>query len=138
MLELDQWPTSRLLLTAARLVENAWNRELSESGLTYAGLTVLTALALHAHTKAELARTIQVQPQTIGRILDGLEHRGLIARIPTRFNQKKQLFALTPAGQHVLAHTVDTERRILPEDLLVAQKLRHLLQDLVTQLNRRR
>ncbi len=33
MSDLDQWPTSRLLLTATRLNENAWNRELDGSGV---------------------------------------------------------------------------------------------------------
>lgn len=33
MLDLDQWPTSRRLLTAARLVENAWNKELDDNGV---------------------------------------------------------------------------------------------------------
>lgn len=138
MLDLDQWSTSRLLLTAARLVENAWNKELTDSGVTYAGLTVLIAVSLQGNTKAELARKVHVRPQTMGRILGRLEHHGFIARVSTQSGQKEQLFTITSAGHNVVTQTAGTEQRIWRDNLLLHQKLRQLLQDIITQLTRQR
>ena len=40
----NQWPTNRLLSTAARLVEHAWNESLASLGITHAGVMVLDVL----------------------------------------------------------------------------------------------
>ena len=41
---MHDWPTGRLLSTAARLVEHAWVEALEQLGLSHAGLIVLHVL----------------------------------------------------------------------------------------------
>ena len=45
MPDMRLWPTGRLLSTAARLLEHAWNEKLNDIGLNYAGLITLDVLA---------------------------------------------------------------------------------------------
>ena len=57
MPDLEQWPTGRLLTTAARLVEHAWNERLVDIGVTHAGIIALGVLADQgALTQAGLAQ----------------------------------------------------------------------------------
>lgn len=136
--DFDQWSTSRLLLTATRLVENAWNKELAGIGITHAGLTVLIVITLQgAGTQAEIARSVRVQPQTMTRILDNLEYKGLVVRVQTSFAHKRQLFAITPAGSKVLTRNAETEQTILPQDMLSDRKLREYLKQTIDELARR-
>ncbi|MBG6181981.1 MarR family winged helix-turn-helix transcriptional regulator [Arthrobacter sp. CAN_A1] len=138
-LDLDQWSTSRLLLTATRLVENAWSKELADFGITHAGLTVLVVITLQgAGTQSEIARSVRVQPQTMIRILDNLEYKGFVARVQTSVNQKKQLFAITPAGSKVLHSTAEMEQNILPRDQLPDGSVRRYLQQAIAELTRPR
>lgn len=44
MPDLNDWTTPRLLSTAARLIEHAWNERLAVLGLTHAGVIVLEVL----------------------------------------------------------------------------------------------
>lgn len=60
MPDLEQWPTGRLLTTAARLVEHAWNERLVDIGVTHAGVIALGALADQgAMTQASLAQIVR-------------------------------------------------------------------------------
>ena len=65
MPHLEQWPTGRLLTTAARLVEHAWNERLVSIGVTHAGVIALGVLETQgAMTQANLAQLVRVQAQT--------------------------------------------------------------------------
>ena len=50
MPDMRLWPTGRLLSTAARLLEHAWNEKLNDIGLNYAGLITLDVLAANGPT----------------------------------------------------------------------------------------
>lgn len=64
MAELEEWSTSRLLTTAARLVDHTWNKRLLDIGITHAGYTTLGVLSRQGTmTGAKLA--VHVQPITI-------------------------------------------------------------------------
>ena len=68
MSDLEQWSAARLLVTARRLVENAYNAELAGLQLTHAGLTILSVLASEgAFTQIQLAEELKVQSQTLGK-----------------------------------------------------------------------
>ena len=81
MPELNDWSTSRLLTTAARIVEHSWNEKLLSIGITHAGLTTLGVLEREGTlTGVRLAQLFHVQAQTVGRTLDRLVKRGLVTR----------------------------------------------------------
>ena len=73
----NQWPTNRLLSTAARLVEHAWNENLASLGITHAGVMALDVLRSEGSmTQAQLAHQVRVQAQTMGKTL----HRYQVAK----------------------------------------------------------
>ena len=77
----NQWPTNRLLSTAARLVEHAWNENLASLGITHAGVMALDVLHSEGSmTQAQLAHQVRVQAQTMGKTLHRLEVHGHITR----------------------------------------------------------
>ena len=77
----NQWPTNRLLSTAARLVEHAWNEELASLGVTHAGVMALDVLhSKGSMTQAQLAQEVRVQAQTMGKTLHRLEAHGVPRR----------------------------------------------------------
>jgi MarR family transcriptional regulator, organic hydroperoxide resistance regulator len=83
MPDLNNWPTPRLLSTAARLVEHAWDENLAGAGLTHAGFIALEVLdAQGPMTQARLAGAIRVRAQTIGKTLARLEAHGHVTRVP--------------------------------------------------------
>jgi DNA-binding MarR family transcriptional regulator len=106
-----QWPTGRLLSTAARLVEHAWVQALDSLGLTHAGLIVLHLLADGAKSQTELARLARVQTQTMSRTLDRLEREGLIGRIRDERDARRHLVTRTDAGTAAwqLARTLESD-----------------------------
>ena len=66
----DDWPTGRLLSTAARVVEHAWSARLEQLGLTHAGLVALHLLQEGPRSQTDLARAGRVQLQTMARTVD--------------------------------------------------------------------
>ena len=69
---MHDWPTGRLLSTAARLVEHAWVEALEQLGLSHAGLIVLHVLGPGPLSQTELAKVARVEAQTMSRTLEGL------------------------------------------------------------------
>jgi len=70
-----QWPTGRLLSTAARLVEQAWNARLREHGVSHAGMIVLAGEILDGRPDQEPLRAIDivVRRNAFGRQVDSFE-----------------------------------------------------------------
>lgn len=115
------WPTGRLLSTAARLVEHAWAARLAQQGLTHAGLVTLHALVEgQSLSLAALATRCQVTPQTMTRTLDRLERDGLVQRRRSGADRRRVVVRLTPAGER--AH-------LAASDMAAAEP--HLLGDVV-------
>lgn len=100
--ELREWPTGRLLSTAARLVEHAWDEHLSAFGLTHSRLVVAHLLSAAPATQRELARGSGMQEQTMGRILRGMEENGQVARVRDTVDRRRTVVTLTPAGRTAL------------------------------------
>lgn len=102
-MDIAQWSTNRLLNTAARLSANRENERLRRLGTTHAGLLTLKVLGRrNSINQVELARELHVQAQTIGKLLERLENRGLIERTKSADDRRVFFVSLTPAGEQIL------------------------------------
>jgi DNA-binding MarR family transcriptional regulator len=135
MPNLNEWSTSRLLTTAARLVDHAWNERLLDIGITHAGYTTLGVLSREGTmTGARLALAVHVQAQTIGKTLEKLERQGFISRIRDTRDRRSQRITITEAGLMALARAQDIERSLMTGEGLESEELRGLLRDIVVEL----
>lgn len=132
---MERWPTVRLLSTAARLVELAWNEKLSSIGLTHAGVIAMEVLAVKgALSQAALAQIVRVQAQTMGKTLARLESHGHISRVRSQSDRRSHLVTLTEAGEAALARAVELEREVLGPVPVDSGRLRQELLTLVRDL----
>lgn len=116
----DEWVTGRLLVTAARLVEHAWNARLRADGVSHAGLIVLSTLGAGPCSQRELAADQHVTEQTIGRTIAHLESTGHVIRRADPDDRRRRLVGLTESGQALLTDMFDTGER-LTDDILRAE-----------------
>lgn len=99
---LHTWPTGRLLSTASRLVEHAWDEALTHFGLTHSRLVVAHLLRDEPATQRDLARRSGMQEQTMGRILRGMEENGQVVRERDAADRRRSVVTLTPVGRSAL------------------------------------
>lgn len=111
---MSDWPTGRLLSTAARLVEHAWADALETQGLTHAGLIVLHLLDSGALSQKDLAARARVQTQTMSRTIERLEREGFVRRQPDATDRRRQLVTRTDTGRAVWERTRSLEAQIFP------------------------
>jgi DNA-binding MarR family transcriptional regulator len=138
MPDMDLWPTGRLLSTAARLLEYAWNEKLNHLGLNHAGLIALDVLAANGSmTVSALARIVRVQAQTIGKTLTRLESHGYVRRRVDLSDRRSQVVSITDAGNMVREQARDLERSVLAGAAVDNGKLRAELQTIVLVLGTR-
>lgn len=136
MPDMELWPTSRLLSTAARLVELAWNDKLRPLGLTYPAVLTLDAVATSGPiTPGDLARSVRVQAQTMGPLLSRLESRGFVRREPNRFDRRSQLISITDLGLTLLEQSHRQENNVLAAINLDSEDLREELLAIVRHTN---
>lgn len=117
--DLADWSLGRLLSTAARRVEHAWNQTLAERELTHAGLLVLHALSSGPATQRELARASRVEEQTMARVLDRLERTGHVSRTRDPADRRRRIVTRTSLGDRTFADLADSD----VADRLVARSL---------------
>ncbi|WP_298252065.1 MarR family winged helix-turn-helix transcriptional regulator [uncultured Arthrobacter sp.] len=135
MSELEEWSTSRLLTTAARLVDHAWNERLLDIGITHAGYTTLGVLSRQGTmTGAKLALAMHVQAQTIGKTIEKLERENFISKIRDSIDRRSQRITITPAGIDALARAEDIERTLMVGAGLESFDLRKLLHGIIGEL----
>ena len=113
--EIDDWPTGRLLSTAARLIERRWNDALAEIGLSHAGLIVLHLLEEGPLTTGDLARRARVQAQTMTRTVEHLERDGCVRRVADRSDRRRRVVERTPEGERRFASVWGIEARLFPD-----------------------
>ena len=135
MPDIRLWPTGRLLSTAARLVEHAWNEKLGDIGLTHAGVIALDVLAANGPmTQSSLAQIVRVQAQTIGKTLMRLEAHGYVSRQRSQSDRRSQVVSITGAGTSAREQARDLERTVLATADVDTDMLRAELQTIVRAL----
>lgn len=135
MPDMELWPTGRLLSTAARLVEHAWNEQLASIGVTHAGVIALEVLAGHGTmTQAQLAQIVHVQAQTMGKTLSRLETYGHIERSRSSQDRRSHRVSITDHGRSVLASAQELENSLVPGGQLSSDDLRSKLQSVIKSL----
>jgi MarR family transcriptional regulator for hemolysin len=89
-----------LLHEVARLMKRRFERHARGSGLTRAHWQVLARLSLHEGiNQSGLAELLEVEPITLGRIVDKLQIFGLVERRPDPSDRRVWLLHLTPAAR---------------------------------------
>ncbi|BAS12403.1 hypothetical protein AHiyo8_07060 [Arthrobacter sp. Hiyo8] len=125
MPDLNDWTTPRLLSTAARLVEHAWNEKLAVLGLTHAGVIALEVLdAEGAMVQARLSTKVQVRAQTMGQTLSRLEAHGHITRERSRLDGRSQRVAVSESGRTALVQARALDRNLTPGVEVGVEELR--------------
>lgn len=131
----SQWPTNRLLSTAARLVEHAWNERLASLGITHAGVMALDVLGSQGGlTQARLAQEVRVQAQTMGKTLHRLEIHGHVTRSRSVSDRRSHLVVITDEGRRVLQEATRLEEDLLGDGSMSDEQLRAALAHIVTTL----
>jgi DNA-binding MarR family transcriptional regulator len=116
MPDLMNWTVPRLLSTAARLSEHAWNARLAALNLTQAGVIALEVLnAGGAMSSAQLAKRIRVQGQTMGRTLARLEAHGHVVRQRSGTDRRTQLVSISEEGLQALEEAARLERSLVSD-----------------------
>lgn len=134
---LADWPTGRLLSTAARLVEHAWVEALDKLGLTHAGMIALHLLSAGPLSQTELAQAARVQTQTMSRTLERLEREGYVARTRDERDARRHCVARTEAGTAVWEKSRTLEADLFPV-LDDADAMRDALLTIITTSSARR
>lgn len=111
---MENWPTGRLLSTAARLVEHAWAEALDARGLTHAGIIALHLLGDGPLSQTELARRARVETQTMSRTIDRLEREGYLAREKDPRDRRRHVVTRTQAGIDAWEATHTLEAELFP------------------------
>ena len=113
----EHWPTGRLLVTAARQIEQTWNTRLRAEGVSHAGMVLLSSLLGGPLSQRALADSQHVTEQTIGRSVAHLEATGHLRRGSDPGDRRRRVVELTPAGRTLMDHLADSGER-LTDDLL--------------------
>ncbi len=139
MPDMEHWPTGRLLSTAARLVEHAWNERLVRIGVTHAGVIALGVLESQGPmTQARLAQIVRVQAQTMGKTLSRLEAHGHVTRVRNDLDRRSHMVSITPQGHEALQEAQDIERTLTEGQELMSPELRGQLRNVIRELGNSR
>jgi MarR family transcriptional regulator, transcriptional regulator for hemolysin len=89
-----------LLHEVARLLKRRFEQNARGSGPTRSQWQVLAYLSLNEGVnQSGLAELLEVEPITLGRIIDKLQMLGLVERHPDPFDRRAWLLHLTPAAR---------------------------------------
>jgi DNA-binding MarR family transcriptional regulator len=107
-----------LLAQASHLISGEFHRLVSRKGMNVSEWRVLASLAgAKPMSIGELARTSVTKQPTLTRVLDRMEPRDLVRRIPHGSDRRITLIEITPAGSRQVAGLIELatehERRVL-------------------------
>ena len=92
----------------ARMLRTRFDRWARSYGLTRAQGVILARLARQpGMSQIEMADLCEVEPITVGRLVDRLEARGLIERRPDPADRRIKRLHLLPASEPILARIED-------------------------------
>lgn len=136
MPQLREWSITRLMSTAARMLEYNWNAELQALGLTHAGVMALDTIDREGSlTQTQVAAKVGVQAQTMGKTLTRLEAHGHIARVRNTVDRRSYLMVITEKGQAVLSQAREVERDLAGTGVLDHEELREALVQVIRDLS---
>jgi len=93
-----------LIVDVSRLLRREFNRRVQHLGLTEAQWRTLSYLMkAEGANQAQLAEVLEIQPITLGRILDRLVTAGLVQRRPSPTDRRAMQIYLTPEAQPLMA-----------------------------------
>lgn len=121
-----------LLMKAARLVQRRFDEALAPLGLTRAAVIALKAMSHHPMNQEQLAAVVNVQSQTLGRVLTRLETEGLVTRTRDPHDRRQFHVQMTDAGEAALRAAGEAESAALSSDFDGWEILRDQLTRLVT------
>lgn len=108
---------------------DALDRELAQYDISAPQLIVLASLATDDHVSpANICKTISYDPGAMTRMIDRLEQKGLVKRIPNPNDRRATQLALTPAGKALYPQLMAAKDRV------AAQFLRGFTKDETRQL----
>ena len=90
------------ILFAARRIRTRADSALRESGLSLASYKLMRSLEDSDQSMREVSEILQVSPRTVTDMIDSLEGRGLVARLPHPADRRITLLHLTEDGQRHL------------------------------------
>lgn len=136
MPHIQEWSISRLMSTAARMLEHNWNRQLQSLGLTHAGVMALDVISREGSlTQAQVAHKVGVQAQTMGKTLTRLEAHGHIARQRSTMDRRSYLMVITDKGQDALNQATNIEEELAGTGVLNHGELREALEQVIRDLS---
>src|SRR5580658_8202492 len=108
-----------LLNDVARLLRTRFDQRARARGMTRAQWVILARVdAKPGLSQNELASLLEVEPISVGRLVDRLELRGLLERRPDPADRRIRRLHLLPASEPILAEIQDY--KIVLRDLLTA------------------
>lgn len=135
MPEIQNWSISRLLSTAARMLEYSWNDQLKSLGLTHAGVTALGVIAREGMiSQVKVASLVGVQAQTMGKTLARLEQHGHVFRTRNTIDRRSYLLGITDEGRRVLAEAENVDRKLASVGDLSNPQFREMLIHIIENL----
>lgn len=107
-----------VLHDVARLLRTRFDQRARARGMTRAQWVILKRLSYQpGMSQNELAGICEVEPITVGRLVDRLEARGLVERRPDPADRRINRLHLLPAAQPILEE-ITSYRDILSEAIL--------------------
>lgn len=107
---------SRLLFSAARLVQRLQEDALAPLGLTRAAVIALEAVAPRPMNQEQLAAKVHVRSQSLGRVLGRLEEEGLVTRTRNPADRRQFQVQITAAGNAALETASHARSAAVPTD----------------------
>jgi MarR family transcriptional regulator for hemolysin len=100
----DSQPSiGQLLIDVSRMLKKCFERNCRGTGMTRAQWQVLSLLYRHEGiTQGALAELLEVEPITVGRMIDRLESAGMLERRPHPTDRRAWCLHLLPAAHPVL------------------------------------
>ena len=120
-----------VLHDVARLLRTRFDQRARARGMTRAQWIILARLSRQPGlSQNELAAICEVEPITVGRLVDRLEARGCVERRPDPTDRRVNRLHLLPAAQPILEE-IASYKEVLHEELLdgLGEKARTALLD---------
>ncbi|MEN9327908.1 MAG: hypothetical protein RI947_716 [Candidatus Parcubacteria bacterium] len=113
--------TRILLLVLNKHIKKEFERNLHKTGANISGLQygVLRLLKHKSQTLSTLSHKMMVEAATLVPVIDALEHKGYLKRVPDRMDRRRNMLSLTDTGKEFLIHMP-----LMPQDDIFTSSLK--------------